>query len=81
MNKQIVIKKSEFKSASILMHIIENQLNIHFECQQGYCGACRAKLISGEVSYINDPLAFLMEGDFLTCSTLPKSDVIVMELY
>lgn len=80
MNNQICIKLSEFNSNSILMYIIENGLNIHFECKQGYCGACRARLISGKVKYINDPLAFILDGEFLTCSTLPETDLVI-ELY
>lgn len=80
MNNQIIIKKEDFKSASILMHIIENGLNIHSECRAGYCGACRAKLIEGKVSYLNDPLAFINQGEFLTCCTIPETDLII-ELY
>lgn len=77
---QITIKLSDFDSSSILTHIIKNLFNIHFECRSGYCGACRAKLISGEVQYINDPLAFINKGEFLTCCTIPKTDLII-EIY
>lgn len=75
--KQLTIKLEDFKSNSILLHIIEHGLNIHFECQSGYCGACRAKLISGEIKYINSPLAFIGKDQFLTCCSIPCSDIVI----
>lgn len=42
-------------------------INIHYHCREGFCGACRTKLIEGEVEYTTDPLAFIDDDEILPC--------------
>lgn len=42
-----------------------------FGCRSGRCGACKVKLVAGEVSYINTPEATLSEGEILLCCSVP----------
>lgn len=59
-----------------LLEALEQQkLEVNFQCREGYCGACRCKLLQGEVSYINEPLAFVRKGEFLPCCSVPLTDV------
>jgi ferredoxin len=63
-------------SARTLLEALEQQqLPVNYHCREGYCGACRCKLLSGEVSYINEPLAFVRRGEFLPCCSVPLTDI------
>ena len=63
-------------SAQTLLEALElKQLEVNFHCREGYCGACRCKLVSGEVNYINEPLAFVRKGEFLPCCSVPVTDI------
>ncbi len=50
-------------------------IETHFQCRDGFCGACRTQLVSGDVTYINEPLAFVRPGDCLACCCVPSSDI------
>lgn len=45
---------------------------IRFECQEGYCGACRMKVLQkkGQIAYKHIPLAHLEEDEVLACCCL-----------
>ncbi|APD90076.1 FeS-binding protein [Alteromonas mediterranea] len=47
-------------------------VNIHYHCREGFCGACRTKLIEGEVEYTTDPLAFIDDDEILPCCCVAK---------
>lgn len=48
---------------------------IEYQCRSGYCGSCRVKLLSGNVSYDEVPMAFLMPDDILPCCCRIKEDI------
>lgn len=63
-------------SRRTLLEALEQQkLDVNFHCREGYCGACRCKLLQGEVRYLNEPLAFVRKGDFLPCCSVPLTDI------
>ncbi|WP_269519701.1 class I ribonucleotide reductase maintenance protein YfaE [Alteromonas sp. BMJM2] len=47
-------------------------INIHYHCREGFCGACRTKLLEGEVEYTTDPLAFIDDDEILPCCCVAK---------
>lgn len=49
-------------------------IQIESQCRMGYCGACRTKLMKGEVEYIDEPLGFVMPGEILACCCKPKNN-------
>lgn len=58
----------------------ENGVEIESECEQGFCGTCKTKLISGEVEM--ESTDGLEAGDkeagmVLPCIAVPKSDVVL----
>ncbi|MDP5135504.1 class I ribonucleotide reductase maintenance protein YfaE [Rheinheimera baltica] len=62
--------------ARTLLDALEQQrLQVNFHCREGYCGACRCKLLRGEIRYINEPLAFVRQGEFLPCCSIPVNDI------
>ena len=63
-------------SRRTLLDALEQQnLDVNFHCREGYCGACRCKLLQGEVRYLNEPLAFVRKGEFLPCCSIPLTDI------
>ncbi|WP_394224106.1 class I ribonucleotide reductase maintenance protein YfaE [Alteromonas gracilis] len=58
---------------TILSALEAANVNIHYHCREGFCGACRTKLLQGEVEYITDPLAFIDDDEILPCCCVAKS--------
>lgn len=70
------IEQLHFRNAHNLLESLEAQdLQVPYQCRDGYCGACRCKKLAGEVSYIKEPMAWLNEGEILPCVSIPKSDL------
>ncbi len=60
---------------TLLETIEQNKIEIQYHCREGYCGACRSKLISGKVEYTTDPLAFIDDDEILPCCCIPASNI------
>ncbi len=64
-------------SLSILESLERNNIQVEYQCRDGFCGACRCKLLDGEVSYFKNIIAFIGEGEILPCSAKPITDIII----
>jgi CDP-4-dehydro-6-deoxyglucose reductase, E3 len=69
-------------SSSLLESAIQSGLALNYGCTSGNCGACKARLISGEVWKINDHDYVLSEseknmGYFLLCSHTAVTDLVI----
>lgn len=62
---------------SLLESLECHRLEVHSHCREGFCGACRTKLVSGEVEYTTDPLAYIDDDEILPCCCIPKSDLVI----
>ncbi|MDP5031040.1 MAG: class I ribonucleotide reductase maintenance protein YfaE [Paraglaciecola sp.] len=60
---------------TLLESIEVHQIDVHFHCREGYCGACRTKLLSGKVEYPNFPLAYIDDDEILPCCCYPTTDI------
>ncbi|AIY65551.1 class I ribonucleotide reductase maintenance protein YfaE [Pseudoalteromonas piratica] len=60
---------------NLLTFLEKNQLKPQFHCREGFCGACRCKLNSGQVEYQQEPLAFVRKGEILLCCATPIDDI------
>lgn len=65
---------------TLLIALEQQKLEVHYHCREGYCGACRTKLKSGNVEYTTDPLAFIDDDEILPCCCIPTSSIEI-ELY
>ncbi len=66
----------QFQHASNLLDSLQAQnIDVHYQCRQGYCGSCRATLLQGKVHYTQEPMAWINDGEILTCCCIPKSDI------
>lgn len=66
------------KHRNVLDSLEANDIEAHYHCKDGFCGACRCKLKSGSVSYPNEPLAFIRDGEILTCCSQPEEDLEII---
>ena len=48
---------------------------VGFGCRNGVCHNCESSLVSGDVTYILDPLEPPPDGRILACSTRPASEI------
>lgn len=48
---------------------------VEYQCRRGYCGACRIRMLDGEVVYLEQPLAFIAADEILPCCCVPNSDI------
>lgn len=56
------------KSEHCLLEVLElHAVEVECQCRSGYCGACRVKLVKGEVAYCQLPLALINDGEILPC--------------
>lgn len=62
---------------SLLETLQQHQVPLEYQCQQGYCGACRTPLLQGEVHYTETPLAPLQATEILPCCCTPLSNLIL----
>ncbi|WP_298440185.1 2Fe-2S iron-sulfur cluster-binding protein [uncultured Ferrimonas sp.] len=59
-----------------LLHLLKDN-GLYSECQQGFCGACKTKVLCGTVRYLAQPLARIAEDEILPCCCTPTSDLKV----
>ncbi len=60
---------------TLLDALEQQQQQVNYHCREGFCGACRCKLVNGNIRYLNEPLAFVRKGEFLPCCSIPLTDI------
>jgi ferredoxin len=71
-------KVAEFipdKHKTLLEALEQQGFEPHYHCRDGFCGACRCKLINGTIDYTQEPIAFIHAGEILTCCAIPTADI------
>ncbi len=63
--------------ASLLAAARRLGVDLLHSCEEGVCGTCRCRLVSGDVDYVSDPIAWLEPGEVLTCISRPRGDVVL----
>ncbi len=64
------------KGQTLLECLEAEDVQVDYHCRDGFCGACRVILVSGEVYYPQgEPLAFVAKNEILTCCCVPVTDV------
>lgn len=44
---------------SLLAALESHNIDVEYQCREGYCGSCRTRLVSGQVDWLTEPLAFI----------------------
>lgn len=67
-----------FQNAPTLLESLEAQsIQVPYQCRDGYCGACRCKKIAGDVTYSQEPMAWINDDEILPCISIPTSNLIL----
>ena len=66
------------KDKNILNTLERENIESHFHCRDGFCGACRCSLKKGTVDYSQYPLAYIGENEILTCCAYPTSNIEII---
>ena len=75
-NQQKVAFQQEDKT--LLNCLEKHDVEVHYHCRDGFCGACRIKLNSGQVLYPNgEPLAFVGDDEILPCCCIPITNISI----
>ncbi|MCL4409614.1 class I ribonucleotide reductase maintenance protein YfaE [Aliidiomarina haloalkalitolerans] len=74
-NQTIVTEVAADAPTSLLETIEAAGIEARFHCRNGFCGACRTRLISGNVHYTTEPLAYVRTGDILPCVCRPSTNI------
>lgn len=69
-------EQAEHKEGEPLLTLLKEN-GLYSECQSGFCGACRTKVICGSVRYISEPLAKIDDDEVLPCCCTPTSNIAV----
>lgn len=73
----LTVDKGE-NAKTILQSLLEKGQNPERQCQAGYCGCCRMKLLEGEVEYSTEPMAWINPGEILPCVCTPSTVNVVV---
>lgn len=60
---------------TLLQALEAKKVKVFSECRNGFCGACKTKVLCGKVSYLTEPLAELASDECLPCCCVPLSDL------
>ncbi|MGY6028645.1 class I ribonucleotide reductase maintenance protein YfaE [Phytobacter sp. AG2a] len=60
---------------SLLVALESHRVTVEYQCREGYCGSCRCRLVSGQVDWLTEPLAFIQPDEILPCCCRAKGDI------
>lgn len=60
---------------TLLQQIERKGIRVETQCREGFCGACRTTLVSGQVSYTEQPLAYAGAGEVILCCAMATTEV------
>ncbi|MDP2560136.1 class I ribonucleotide reductase maintenance protein YfaE [Psychrobium sp. 1_MG-2023] len=74
-------KFTQHSDQTTLEYLEAQGVKVNYHCRDGTCGACRCKLNYGSVVYTIEPLAYIRDGEILTCCSQPTSDIDITSQY
>ncbi|MCC2523877.1 class I ribonucleotide reductase maintenance protein YfaE [Vibrio coralliilyticus] len=67
-------------SNTILETMEKAGIEPEYNCRDGHCGACRCKLVKGEVEYVGFAMAYTQSDEILPCICKAKSDIEIEDV-
>ncbi|MFT5755595.1 MAG: ferredoxin [Alteromonadaceae bacterium] len=72
-NKELIFSET---SGTLLECLEAANIEVHYHCRDGYCGACRITLNKGQIVYPNgEPLAYVGKNEILPCCCKPTTNI------
>ncbi|WP_054008871.1 2Fe-2S iron-sulfur cluster-binding protein [Cypionkella psychrotolerans] len=75
--KSGIIAEWNAGAPSLLSFAEDQGIQPDFSCRAGICGTCASRIVSGEVSYFEDPLEDVAPGELLLCCARPKTAIVL----
>jgi uncharacterized protein len=75
--KSGIVAEWDARVQSLLSFAEDQGLKPEFSCRAGVCGTCTSRIISGDVSYFEDPLEDVAPGELLLCCARPKTAIVL----
>lgn len=67
------------KQQTLLDCLESADVEVHYHCRDGFCGACRVTLVEGEINYpAGEPLAYVGDNEILPCCCVPVTDISLL---
>lgn len=77
-NSDMILRTAQFQHANTLLDSLESyNIDVPYQCREGYCGGCRTQILSGTVVYLQEPMAWINDDEILPCCCVPKTDLVV----
>lgn len=76
-------KKYEYdtkENLTILEFLKKKNESLDYQCQSGFCGACRCKIDSGKIEESPDAIGFKNQDEILPCVSKPKSNIKIRRI-
>ena len=87
MSHQVTVQPSGHRfvvegDATVLSAAIDAGLGLPYGCRNGACGACKGKVLQGEVSHNDHQASALTDADkanglALLCCAVPQTDLVI----
>ena len=78
-NVQSKVVHYENNKQTLLECLESADVEVHYHCRDGFCGACRVTLVAGEINYpLGEPLAFVGDKEILPCCCIPVTDITLL---
>jgi ferredoxin len=78
-NVQSKVVHYENNEQTLLECLESADVEVHYHCRDGFCGACRVTLVEGEINYpLGEPLAFVGDNEILPCCCIPVTDITLL---
>lgn len=75
---ELVIDYTDTKK-SLLDCLESANVEVHYHCRDGFCGACRVTLVDGDINYpLGEPLAYVGDNEILPCCCIPVTDITLL---
>ncbi len=78
-NVQSKVVHYENNKQTLLDCLESANVEVHYHCRDGFCGACRVTLVEGEINYpLGEPLAYVGDNEILPCCCIPVTDITLL---
>lgn len=75
--KSGIVAEWDANAQSLLSFAEDQGLTPDFSCRAGICSTCKSQLVSGDVTYFEEPLEDLEPGEVLLCCSRPTSAIVL----
>ncbi|WP_343182638.1 2Fe-2S iron-sulfur cluster-binding protein [Buchnera aphidicola] len=77
-NKNIILITKNV-NRSLLEILVSKNINIPYQCQNGFCGTCKIRLIHGKIKYFKKNIfSFHQQKYIFPCCCTPMYDISII---